>query len=71
MRVKVKLKSTAITDKGKPSPFYYTTTVNKGARSTPAASGKANAKQQGGKLKIRKFDPVVRKHVIFEEDKIK
>ncbi len=37
--------------------FYYTTTKNK--RSTP------------GKLEMRKYDPVVRKHVIFKEAKIK
>ena len=36
---------------------YYTTTKNK--RTTP------------GKLEFRKYDPVVRKHVIYKEGKIK
>ena len=36
---------------------YYTTTKNK--RNTPA------------KLEFRKYDPVVRKHVIYKEAKIK
>ena len=36
---------------------YYTTTKNK--RTTP------------GKIEIKKFDPVVRKHVIYKEAKIK
>jgi large subunit ribosomal protein L33 len=36
---------------------YYTTTKNK--RTTP------------GKLEMRKYDPVVRKHVIYKEAKIK
>jgi large subunit ribosomal protein L33 len=37
--------------------FYYTTTKNK--RNMPE------------KMEIRKFDPVVRKHVMFKEAKIK
>ena len=37
--------------------FYYTTTKNK--RSTP------------DKLEFKKYDPVVRKHVLFKEAKIK
>lgn len=36
---------------------FYTTTKNK--RNTP------------GKLEVRKFDPVVRKYVIYKEAKIK
>ena len=36
---------------------FYTTTKNK--RRTP------------GKMEIRKFDPVARKHVIYKEGKIK
>ena len=36
---------------------YYTTTKNK--RTTP------------GKLELKKYDPVVRKHVMFKEAKIK
>lgn len=39
------------------SSYYYTTTKNK--RNTP------------GKLKLRKYDPVLQKHVEFVEDKIK
>jgi large subunit ribosomal protein L33 len=63
MRVKVKLKSTE-------SPYYYTTTVNKSAKN-PAAGGKEKAAKKIGKLEFRKYDPVVRRHVIFKEDKIK
>ncbi|MEE9304145.1 MAG: 50S ribosomal protein L33 [Thiotrichaceae bacterium] len=37
--------------------YYYTTTKNK--RTTP------------GKLEMKKYDPVVRKHVMFKEAKIK
>ncbi len=37
--------------------YYYTTTKNK--RSMP------------GKMEIKKFDPKVRKHVMFKEAKIK
>ncbi|MCP5151372.1 MAG: 50S ribosomal protein L33 [Ectothiorhodospiraceae bacterium] len=36
---------------------YYTTTKNK--KTTP------------GKMEMRKFDPVVRQHVIYKEGKIK
>ena len=36
---------------------YYTTTKNKHTME--------------GKLELRKFDPVVRKHVVYREDKIK
>ena len=36
---------------------YYTTTKNK--------------KTMEGKLELRKYDPVVRKHVVYKEAKIK
>ena len=36
---------------------FYTTTKNK--------------KNQSGKMEIKKYDPVVRKHVIYKEGKIK
>jgi len=36
---------------------YYTTTVNK-------------RKMGGNKLKLKKYDPVVRKHVLYGEKKI-
>ncbi len=39
------------------SSYYYTTKKNK--RNTP------------DKLRLKKYDPFVRKHVIFEEGKIK
>ena len=32
---------------------------------------KKNARAQTGKLELRKYDPVVRKHVAFKEAKIK
>jgi len=39
------------------SPYFYTTTKNK--------------KNMAGKFEIKKYDPVVRKHVLFKEAKIK
>ena len=39
------------------SAYYYTTTVNKKTRKE--------------KLKFKKYDPNVREHVLFEEEKIK
>lgn len=50
----VKLASTA-------SKFFYTT------RKNPKMTG---GFQQSGKLKLMKYDPIVRKHVLFEEKKI-
>jgi large subunit ribosomal protein L33 len=32
---------------------------------------KKNARSQSGKLELKKYDPVVRKHVAFKEAKIK
>ena len=32
---------------------------------------KKNARAQTGKMEVRKYDPVVRKHVAFKEAKIK
>ena len=32
---------------------------------------KKNPKQQTGKLSFRKYDPIVRKHVLFNEAKLK
>lgn len=32
---------------------------------------KKNARSQTGKLELRKYDPVARKHVVFKEAKIK
>ncbi len=32
---------------------------------------KKNARTQTGKLEIKKYDPKVRKHVVFRESKIK
>jgi large subunit ribosomal protein L33 len=32
---------------------------------------KKNARTQTGKIEMRKYDPVVRKHVAFKEAKIK
>ncbi len=37
--------------------FFYTTTKNR--------------RSQGGKLELKKYDPVVRKHVVFKETKLK
>ncbi len=57
IRTKIKLVSTAKKADGKPTGYYYTTMVNK--------------RTAEGKLKRRKYDPVVRQHVEFVEDKIK
>jgi len=32
---------------------------------------KKNARSQTGKLELKKYDPVARKHVVFREGKIK
>ena len=32
---------------------------------------KKNARKQTGKLELKKYDPVVRKHVLFKETKLK
>lgn len=37
--------------------YFYTTTKNK--------------RNQPGKMEIKKYDPVIRKHVVFKEAKIK
>lgn len=37
--------------------YFYTTTKNK--------------RNQPGKMEIKKYDPVIRKHVMFKEAKIK
>lgn len=54
-REKFKLESTAILENGEPSKYYYTIAVKKGS---PA-------------LKLMKYDPRVRKHVLFERKKLK
>ena len=53
--VKIKLVSTAKTG------HFYTKLINKKART---ALGK-------GKLELKKYDPVVRKHVLYKEEKMK
>ena len=55
MRDKIKLVSSAGT-----GHFYTTTKTKKGA--TP---------EKKGKLELKKYDPVVRKHVLYKEGKIK
>jgi large subunit ribosomal protein L33 len=54
-REKRKLESTATLESGKPSKHFYTIQVRKGAE----------------KLEIMKFDPRVRRHVIYKEGKLK
>jgi large subunit ribosomal protein L33 len=39
------------------SSYYYTTDKNK--------------RKKPEKMKFKKYDPIVRKHVLFEEDKLK
>lgn len=57
MREKIRLVSTGEKEGGKKTGYFYTTTKNK--RTMPE------------KLELKKFDPVIRKHVIFKEAKIK
>lgn len=54
-REKFKLESTAILENGEPSKYFYTVTARKGAE----------------KLELKKYDPRVRKHVIFKQTKLK
>jgi large subunit ribosomal protein L33 len=39
------------------SSYFYTTDKNK--------------RKKPDKMKVKKYDPIVRKHVLFEEDKLK
>ncbi|MBA2654506.1 MAG: 50S ribosomal protein L33 [Gammaproteobacteria bacterium] len=54
-REKFKLVSTATLESGEPSKHFYTITARKGAE----------------KLKIKKYDPRVRKHVVYQQEKMK
>ncbi len=57
----IKLVSTAINPKtGKKTGFYYTTKKNTRSERT-----------KDRKLEFRKYDPVVRQHVVFKEEKMK
>jgi large subunit ribosomal protein L33 len=56
----IKLESTAINPKtGKKTGYYYVTKKNPKSLNTTE------------KLEFRKYDPVVRQHVVFKEKKIK
>lgn len=56
----IKLESTAINpETGKKTGYYYVTKKNPKSQNTTE------------KLEFRKYDPVVRQHVIFKEKKIK
>lgn len=52
----VKLTSTAVKENGKPTGTYFVK--------------KRNPKKQTTKLEFTKYDPVVRKHVLFVEKKM-
>lgn len=56
-REKIKLVSSAKKENGQSTGHFYTTTKNK--RLHPE------------KVEVKKFDPVVRKHVMYKEAKIK
>lgn len=56
IRTKIKLVSSAKTG------HYYTTTINKRNRLQ---------KQQQGKFRLKKYDPVIRQRVEYVEDKVK
>jgi large subunit ribosomal protein L33 len=53
-REKFKLVSTAVLENGKPSGYYYTVQLRKGA----------------DKLERMKYDPRVRRHVLFKQAKL-
>jgi large subunit ribosomal protein L33 len=55
----IKLESTATKADGKKTGYYYVTRKNPRSLNTP------------DKLEFRKYDPVVRQHVIFKEVKMK
>lgn len=54
-REKFKLESTATLGDGKPSKHFYTVTARKGAE----------------KLELKKYDPRVRRHVLYKQTKLK
>ena len=56
-RDKIKLVSTGVDEEGKPTKHFYTTTKNK--RITTK------------KLEFNKYDPILRKHVLYKEEKLK
>jgi len=56
----IRLRSTAKAEDGKKTGYTYTTTINRSNRAQ---------KSKTGKFRIRKYDPVVKKHVEFEEIK--
>lgn len=55
----IRLVSTAVKPDGQKTGYFYVT--------------RKNPKSKGGteKLNFKKYDPIVRKHVIFKEEKIK
>jgi large subunit ribosomal protein L33 len=55
-QIKVILRSSGVSEDGKPSRHFRTTTKNK-----------ANKE----KLKLKKYDPTIRKHVDYNEEKMK
>ncbi len=56
----IKLESTAINPAtGKKTGYYYVTTKNPKSQNTTE------------KFEFKKYDPVVRKHVVFKETKLK
>lgn len=57
VRVKVKLVSTGVDENGKKSSYYYTTYTN--------------PRNNDRKLEMKKYDPILGKHVMFKEEKIK
>ncbi len=55
----IKLVSTALKNNGEKTGYYYVTKKNPKSPNTE------------GKMELRKYDPVVRKHVAFREEKLK
>ncbi len=54
--INIKLVSTGEKENGQPTGFFYVTKKN--PRNTP------------GKMQCKKYDPVIRKHVLFKEQKL-
>ena len=55
----IKMVSTATKEDGKKTGYFYVTRKNPKSLNTTE------------KLEMRKYDPVVRKHVLFKEEKMK
>ncbi len=60
-RDKAKLESTAVLESGEPSKHFYTITIRKGA----------TYKNGKNTIELMKYDPRVKKHVLYKQKKMK